>query len=231
MSGELQPVWYNQRHIEDTQHPCCCSLSVSHPPNVGYKPTKDLQCACSTLKCHTWWTHLVVPLQRQGWTQAATGSSSSLAKQTQHWRSSSPPPPPVQWRSVQKILRISLTVSLLFNNPTVLIVRQLITAIAPQSFCIAQTNFFVLKPWPKQAFFLTILIFFFSSFICRRPLWWVIISLIRFFPLESDSTPWSNTQYQGLKIIQRLLKIDWIAKKEGSRHEISFYNEPRPNNL
>ena len=50
----------------------------------------------------TWWTHFVVPLQRQGWTQAATGSSSSLAKQTQHWRSSSPSPVPNPSRNLHK---------------------------------------------------------------------------------------------------------------------------------
>ena len=57
----------------------------------------------------TWWTHLVVPLHRQGWTQAATGSSSSLAKQTQHWRSSSPPTPPAtlsRSKSFSKIVNV-----------------------------------------------------------------------------------------------------------------------------
>ena len=57
----------------------------------------------------TWWTHLVVPLHRHGWTQAATGSSSSLAKQTQHWRSSSPPTPPAtlsRSKSFSKIVNV-----------------------------------------------------------------------------------------------------------------------------
>ena len=90
---EWRPVWYNRRHIEDTRHQCCCSLSAFHPPNVGYTPTAYDSNRSFWFWGQTWWTHLVVPLQRQGWTQAATGSSSSLAKQTQHWRSSSPPTP------------------------------------------------------------------------------------------------------------------------------------------
>ena len=40
------PVWYNRRHIVDTRHPCCCSLSVSHPPIVGCKPTADHGTTC-----------------------------------------------------------------------------------------------------------------------------------------------------------------------------------------
>ena len=41
-------------------------------------------CFSSIQRCrHSWWTHLVVPLQRQGLTQGVLTSSSSVAKHTQ----------------------------------------------------------------------------------------------------------------------------------------------------
>ena len=43
-----------------------------------------------------------------------------------------------------------VTISLLLHNTAVLVVGQLITPIASQSFCITQTNFLVLESWTEQ---------------------------------------------------------------------------------
>ena len=116
----------------------------------------------------------------------------------------------------------------MFDGSTVLVICKLITAIAPQSLCIAQADIALHKRWTSQSLLFTFFIFFLCCFIRNRPLWRNIFPLVRarerllspagslsdidcgtFFEAkpESDSSFRSNPEHHWFKIIQGVLEI------------------------